>query len=59
VGGAGIVCFVAALSVLVVLVRRRPSQRVSAAPDPSQWTPESWTYETWRHNDPPPPAPGP
>ncbi|HEX6449557.1 MAG TPA: S8 family serine peptidase [Trebonia sp.] len=59
VGGAGIVCFVAALSVLVVLARRRPSPRMPAVPDPSQWMPEPWTYETWRHNDPPPPAPGP
>jgi type VII secretion-associated serine protease mycosin len=59
VGGAGIVCFVAALSVLVVLARRRPSRPVPVAPDPSQWTPEPWTFETWHHNDPPPPALGP
>jgi subtilisin family serine protease len=58
VGGAGLVVAIAALSVLVVLARRRPAHQPAAAmPNPSLWTPEPWTAETWRHDDPPPPGP--
>jgi subtilisin family serine protease len=55
VGGAGLVVAIAALSVLVVLARRRPvPQPAAAMPDPSLWTPEPWTVETWPQDDPPP-----
>lgn len=58
VGGAGLVFAVAALWLLVVLARRRPSRPVAVVPDVSQWTPEPWTLETWRREDPPVTRPG-
>jgi subtilisin family serine protease len=72
VGGGGLVIAIAALWVMVVLARRRPSRPLGAAqpagafPDTSQWTPEPWTFETWRGDNPSgspapsgPPAPPP
>jgi type VII secretion-associated serine protease mycosin len=43
--GGGLVLTVAALALLVVMVRRKPT-RPAVIPDPSTWEPETWTLDT-------------
>lgn len=43
--GSGLVLTLAALVLLVVVMRRRPA-RPETVPDPSTWEPESWTLDT-------------
>jgi hypothetical protein len=49
-GGLGALCALGALTLLVILARRKP--RPAAVPNPSTWTPETWTFETWTREDP-------